>query len=95
MVEEPLEAEDGVCVTDCNQYCYPVIRNRIGEGGIRTLEPRERLTVFETAPINRSGTSPSRIYTNSLWEVKALRGFTSHHAKLALSYTRRRVRNCD
>ena len=29
-----------------------------GEEGIRTLGPRERSTVFETAPIDHSGTSP-------------------------------------
>jgi hypothetical protein len=29
-----------------------------GEGGIRTLGTREGTTVFETAPIDRSGTSP-------------------------------------
>jgi hypothetical protein len=29
-----------------------------GEGGIRTLETLAGLTVFETAPFNRSGTSP-------------------------------------
>jgi hypothetical protein len=35
-------------------------RNSIksGEAGIRTLGPREGSTVFETAPFNRSGTSP-------------------------------------
>lgn len=31
-----------------------------GEGGIRTLETRKGLTVFETAPFNRSGTSPEK-----------------------------------
>src|SRR5690554_3171209 len=30
-----------------------------GETGIRTLGPREGSTVFETAPFNRSGTSPN------------------------------------
>jgi hypothetical protein len=30
-----------------------------GEGGIRTLGTHESTTVFETAPIDRSGTSPS------------------------------------
>ena len=29
-----------------------------GEGGIRTLETREGLTVFKTVPFDRSGTSP-------------------------------------
>ena len=29
-----------------------------GEGGIRTLGPASGTTVFETAPINHSGTSP-------------------------------------
>ena len=30
-----------------------------GEGGIRTLEGLTPLTVFETAPFNHSGTSPT------------------------------------
>ncbi len=30
-----------------------------GEAGIRTQGPRKGSTVFETAPFNRSGTSPS------------------------------------
>ena len=29
-----------------------------GETGIRTLDPLARITVFETAPIGRSGISP-------------------------------------
>ena len=33
--------------------------HRGGEGGIRTHGTLERTTVFETAPIDRSGTSPS------------------------------------
>ncbi len=32
-----------------------------GEGGIRTLDTVSRITVFETVPFNRSGTSPGRI----------------------------------
>ncbi len=32
-----------------------------GETGIRTLGAREGTTVFETAPFDRSGTSPSQI----------------------------------
>ena len=33
-----------------------------GETGIRTLGTRESTTVFETAPFDHSGTSPSLIY---------------------------------
>ena len=33
-----------------------------GERGIRTLGAREGTTVFETAPFNHSGTSPSPFY---------------------------------
>jgi hypothetical protein len=32
-----------------------------GETGIRTLGPREGTTVFETAPFDHSGTSPSAV----------------------------------
>jgi hypothetical protein len=34
-----------------------------GEGGIRTLGPLARSTVFETAPFDHSGTSPQRLDT--------------------------------
>ena len=38
----------------------PLLNSRSsgGETGIRTLGPREGSTVFETAPFDRSGTSP-------------------------------------
>ncbi len=47
-----------------------------GEGGIRTHGTLARSTVFKTAPINRSGTSPSNCFqmyyycTNSILIVK-------------------------
>ena len=34
-------------------------QSRFGEGGIRTPGPRKGSTVFETAPFDRSGTSPA------------------------------------
>ena len=37
-----------------------------GEGGIRTLGTVARTTVFETVPIDHSGTSPIRLY-NDPW----------------------------
>ena len=39
-------------------FVVPFPLNVCGETGIRTLEPRKRLTVFETAPIDHSGISP-------------------------------------
>ena len=35
---------------------------RCGKTGIRTLEPRKGLTVFETAPIDHSGIFPKVVY---------------------------------
>jgi hypothetical protein len=35
-----------------------VVERSGGETGIRTLDPLARITVFETAPIGRSGISP-------------------------------------
>src|ERR1700749_834894 len=41
--------------SDLGGYCFAG-----GEGGIRTLGTHKGTTVFETAPIDRSGTSPTR-----------------------------------
>ena len=43
---------------DTPKMCVESITGN-GEGGIRTLGTREGTTVFETAPIDRSGTSPN------------------------------------
>ena len=43
-----------------NYRCWVITSG--GERGIRTLGTLARTTVFETAPIDRSGTSPSRLY---------------------------------
>lgn len=39
----------------------PLFFNQNAAGGFRTLVPRKGLTVFETVPINRSGTA-ARLY---------------------------------
>ena len=44
------------------------LKNNGGETGIRTLGTREGSTVFETAPFDHSGTSPSLIYNGILEE---------------------------
>lgn len=44
-------------------------QNNGGESGIRTLGTRMGTTVFETAPINRSGNSPLRNSTFILEEI--------------------------
>ena len=38
---------------------------RGGEGGIRTLGTRKGTTVFETAPIDHSGTSPQALWARN------------------------------
>ena len=53
------------------------------EEGIRTLGPRERSTVFETAPIDHSGTSPrsgSVFYDDCLCLAKKLRSSSRHRS---------------
>ena len=45
-----------------------------GEGGIRTLGTREGTTVFETAPFDRSGTSPRQAWGRSGRPVGKERG---------------------
>ncbi len=45
--------------------------NNGGEGGIRTHGPVARSTVFETAPFNRSGTSPGKL--SGLFKILAER----------------------
>jgi hypothetical protein len=38
-----------------------------GEGGIRTPGAQKGTAVFETAPINRSGTSPAKSIAGAEW----------------------------
>ena len=40
------------------RWCLTEVLENGGEGGIRTPGPRKGSTVFETAPIDHSGTSP-------------------------------------
>jgi hypothetical protein len=44
-----------------------------GEAGIRTLGTRKGTTVFETAPIDRSGTSPDVHKRMVVWEASPTR----------------------
>ena len=45
-------------IDDLSQYFNRLILYSGGEAGIRTLGTPKGTTVFETAPIDRSGTSP-------------------------------------
>jgi hypothetical protein len=44
-----------------------------GEGGIRTHDSHEAVTVFETAPFNRSGTSPNETAAIILHGIHSIR----------------------
>jgi integrase len=57
--KSPPENEDGEAVyaPPCDSLQFPALTSS-GEGGIRTLVTVTRKTVFETVPINHSGTSP-------------------------------------
>ena len=57
--------------------------NNGGEGGIRTLDTRKGITVFETGPFNHSGTSPN---------LDALNG--DYDALQGRSIIRKFYRNC-
>ena len=70
-----------------------------GEGGIRTLGTHKGTTVFETAPIDRSGTSPDDLrasadrveavtYMGTPLERKPIRGPRSTPAALAQNAAR-------
>ncbi len=47
-----------IFTTICQEQSYVEREKQSGEAGIRTLGTREGSTVFETAPIDHSGTSP-------------------------------------
>lgn|GEM_PF-4679865 len=54
-----------------------------GEAGIRTLETLAGLLVFETSPIDHSGTSPWNI---KLFEIKHLQYFFALKSSLSLTH---------